>query len=229
MSYKAILSTKNPTKEALDKYYEQKLRDIQYSVEQFYKSLENKALAKERERLQRKQERTLKKRISNETIKYKSAIKSLKTGDIVIKTKPRTVWQIKQKAFWYFQKYCRLLRADRQWMVRLLDTGELVHYTKAQWWHFYSKHNHPNLAFESINCRPISAMGNKLQWDQPWYYRKENLIERIWIEKFDDLEELSKETDNTIRDRKYWEYMEQVRKEAFEDLKNERIVNGRAV
>ena len=91
MSYKSILSKRNPTKEALDKYYEQKLRDIQYSVEQFYKSLENKALAKERERLQRKQERTLKKRISNETIKYKSAIKSLKTGDIVIKTKPRTV------------------------------------------------------------------------------------------------------------------------------------------
>ena len=99
MSYKAILSTKNPTKEALDKYYEQKLRDIEYSVEQYCKILENKAIEKEKERLDKKKQRTLSKRLKNEEIKYKSAIKSLKTGDIVIKTKPRSLNQIKHKAF----------------------------------------------------------------------------------------------------------------------------------
>lgn len=231
MSYKAILSTRHPTKEALLSYYERKCKEIEYAVAKYYDHIEKNRLDKAKELIERKKQRTTSKRLKNEEIKYKSAIKSLKTGEIEIKKKPTTLAQARNKAYSRFQKRKRLNLADRHWMIYTMDTKKYVRRNQKGIvsWHYRSKHNHPNIWFESMNVRPISTQTNRMQWDQPWYYRKDNLINHIWQEKFDELEALSKLTDNIIRDRKYWEDMESVRKEAFEDCKNERIVNGRAV
>lgn len=229
MSYKSILQQKRPTVEALESYYTRKCKDIEYQVRAYYENLKRRKIEEEKEKLERKMIRKLSSRLKNEHIQYRSAIKSLKSGNIEIKKKPKNVTQIKEKAYWHFQKYCRLLRADRDGMVRLMDTWKLVHYTKAQWWHYFSKHNHPNLWFEPINCRAISPIWNKLQWDQPWYYRKEELINRIWIEMFEQLEALSKQNDIIIRDRKYWEEMEEVWNNNLQELIEERKSKWQAV
>jgi hypothetical protein len=90
-------------------------------------------------------------------------------------------------------------------MLRLVDTGKLVHYKKSQWWHYFSKFNHPNLAFEVGNIRPITQRSNAMQWDQPWLYRKDNLIWIIWQEQFDHLEAMSKEPKGELKTKEYYQ------------------------
>ena len=97
------------------------------------------------------------------------------------------------------QLLARLLRSDNKGMLRLVDTGKPVHYKKSQGGHYFSKHNHPNLAFEIMNIRPISAISNKLQWDQPWYYWKENLLAIIGEDQYNILEAMSKEPKGELR------------------------------
>jgi len=102
-----------------------------------------------------------------------------KTRDIVWlkqtkKTIKRTSDSVKywrSKAYREFQLYARLIRVNSRWMCKLWcnpsysRTTWYEHREKTQWWHIYSKHNYPHLAFYLPNCRPILARENKRQWD----------------------------------------------------------------
>lgn len=224
MSYKSILQQTRPTVEALENYYTRKCRDIEYQVRAYYENLKRRKIEEEKEKLERKMIRKLASRLKNEHIQYRSAIKSLKSGNIEIKKKPRTLNQIRSKAYGRFQKWRRLDLADRQWMIRTMDTLKYVRRNQKGIvsWHYRSKHNHANLWFEPLNVRPIHKQTNRMQWDQPWYYWRDNLIEKIWQEKFDELEALSKQNDIIIRDRKYWEEMEEVWYNNLQELIEER-------
>ena len=75
----------------------------------------------------------------------------------------------KQQAFAEFQLYCKLVRAENiGWKIMCfaIDTQRRLGIKKVQWGHIFSKHNYPQLAFYVNNCRPITPMANKLQWDQ---------------------------------------------------------------
>lgn len=231
MSYKSILQQKRPTVEALESYYTRKCKDIEYQVRAYYENLKRRKIEEEKEKLEKKMIRKLASRLKNEHIQYRSAIKSLKTGNIEIKKKPKNVTQIKEKAYWHFQKRRRLYLADKQWMIYTMDTKKYVRRNQ-KWivsWHYRSKHKHPNIWFEPMNVRPISKQTNRMQLDQPWYYRKDNLIEKIWIEMFEQLEALSKQNDIIIRDRKYWEEMEEVWNNNLQELIEERKSKWQAV
>lgn len=224
MSYSTLLSRSSATTQTLELYHQKRIRAITESVSSFFGILEKKAIAKEQDKIKKKREKTLARRLRDEELKYKKAIKELKTGKKQEKpVRPLSVTKLKHKAYASFQLYCRLLRADKDGLVRLLDTGAVVPYTKAQAWHYRSKYNHPHLWFEVANCRPISPLGNKMQGDQPWYYRKDALIERIWQEMYDHLEAQAKQEDGIIRDRHYREKQWVYRKQKAEALQQERI------
>ncbi len=83
------------------------------------------------------------------------------------KTIKRTSDSVKywrSKAYAEFQLYARLARSLSNWIVYIWPS-EFSHYKTTQWWHIYSKHNYPHIAFYLPNCRPISARENKRQWD----------------------------------------------------------------
>ena len=158
-----------------------------------------------REKMETKARNKVAQKLKLEDKAYKLAIKCIKDGTLPEPAKKApTLWYYKKEAFRLVQLLARLLRSDNKWMLRLVDTGKLVHYKKAQWWHFFSKHNHPNLAFEIMNIRPISAISNKLQWDQPWYYWKENLLAIIGEDNYTILEAMSKEPKGEIRRKDYY-------------------------
>lgn len=158
-----------------------------------------------REKTNKKTTNKISQRIKIEERAYKLAIKCIKDGTLPEPTrKIPTLWDYKKEAFRLVQLLARLLRSDNKGILRLVDTGKPVHYKKAQWGHYYSKHNHPNLAFEIMNIRPISAISNKLQWDQPWYYWKENLLAIIGIDQYTILEAMSREPKGDLRKREYY-------------------------
>lgn len=117
---------------------------------------------------------------------------------------------IKSKAFNMFQLYCRLLRADSEWYVIILDKMERVHYTECNWWHYFGKWTWPHLWFEIDNCWPISEDMNRKQGSLEWLHWKDWLIWTIWKDRFNRLEEMSKnkELKNITRDHDYylWKY-----------------------
>ena len=80
-------------------------------------------------------------------------------------------------------KYSKLLRADLNWYVRLMDTGQYVYRNKAHGGHLYWVKNNPHMQYDIDNIRPISAMGNKAQLDQVGN-RKSAVYEEIWPEHF---------------------------------------------
>lgn len=95
-----------------------------------------------------------------------------------IKLKPlkKKELSMKQKAFKEFQLYCRISRANSRWYVTMVDNLKDVHYTECQWWHFYPKHNYPHIAFNQLNCRPISRQCNRMQGDNVWERWRDNLV-----------------------------------------------------
>lgn len=115
--------------------------------------------------------------------------------------------KIKQRAFNMFQSYCRISRADSKLKVVLMDTGQKKWYQWCDGWHFYPKHNYPQLAFEVDNCRPISKRMNKRQWDMIWYEWADRLIQEIWILRYNELEKIANDSllKNIVRDRNYYQ------------------------
>ena len=205
MSYKTLLKTKGITPDKVEKYHLQRKAQIAKATRDYYQSLSYKQADKIREKMETKARKKVAQKLKLEDKAYKLAIKCIKDGTLPepVRKQP-TLKDYKSEAFRLVQLLARLLRSDNKWMLRLVDTGKLVHYKKAQWWHFFSKYNHPNLAFEIMNIRPISAISNKLQWDQPWYYWKENLIAIIGEDNYTILEAMSKEPKGEIRKKDYY-------------------------
>lgn len=138
---------------------------------------------------------------------YKNELQKFDNGENIRKiAKPsNTSKSVREKAFEVFQKCMRLLRADDQWYVLLMDTKQKVLRTECDGWHYFPKHNYPSIAFDEDNCRPISKRWNKQQWDQEWLLWKDNLIEEIGIRSFERLEEKKLKDKWIKRDRKYYE------------------------
>lgn len=206
MSYKLILNKPWVTKWLLENYHNKRITQISIATKKYYEMLRYKADEKNKIYYDRRCERKLKQKLKKEEEWYKLALKLLK--DPEFKKKEKKIWlkEMKKLAFDKFQLYCRLLRCDKNQNLRLVDTLEYVHYKKAQWWHYFSKFNYPHIAFEVINCRPITQTTNQIQWDQEWLYRKENLINIIWQEKFDELLKLANsEQQKIIYDIEYYQ------------------------
>lgn len=205
MSYKTLLKTKGITPDKVEKYHEQRKLQIARGTWDYYQTLSYKQADKIKEKMETKAKKKVAQKLKLEEKAYKLAIKCIKDGTLPepVKKAP-TLWDYKAKAFKLVQLLARLLRSDDKGMLRLVDTGKPAHYKQAQWWHYFSKFNHPNLAFEIMNIRPISAISNKLQWDQPWYYWKDNLLAIIWIDQYNILEALSKEPKWDLRKKDYY-------------------------
>ena len=205
MSYKTLLKTKGITPDKVEKYHEQRKLQIARGTWDYYQTLSYKQADKIKEKMETRARKKVAQKLKLEEKAYKLAIKCIKDGTLPepVKKAP-TLWDYKAKAFKLVQLLARLLRSDDKGMLRLVDTGKPAHYKQAQWWHYFSKFNHPNLAFEIMNIRPISAISNKLQWDQPWYYWKENLLAIIGIDQYTILEALSKEPKWDLRKKDYY-------------------------
>jgi len=116
---------------------------------------------------------------------------------------------MKQKAFREFQLLMRLVNADDDGHVTLVDTGQRVHYTKCDAGHYYPKKNYPHLAFEGINCYPISKNTNKLQGDNVGIRWREQLLNRIGQEEMDKLDALANDqkAKSEVLDNNYYRKM----------------------
>lgn len=204
MSYKNILNQKKCSKQVLEKYYNKRVEYIEVQNKKYYNNLMFKSTDKVKMYYIQRAEKALKKKLKREEKDFKTALKLFKNPTYEKKELHLSFRDIKKMAFDKFQLYCRLSRCDKNQMLRLIDTWEFVHYKKAQWWHYFSKFNYPWIAFEIINCRPITQKTNRIQWDQEWLYWKENLIKTIWIDNFEMLIELSNQKTWQIYDYNYY-------------------------
>ena len=205
MSYKTLLKTKGITPDKVDKYHEQRKLQIARATWDYYQTLSYKQADKIKEKMETKAKKKVAQKLKLEEKAYKLAIKCIKDGTLPepVKKAP-TLWDYKKEAFRLVQLLARLLRADDKGMLRLVDTGKPAHYKQAQWWHYFSKFNHPNIAFEIMNIRPITQQSNQQQLDKPWLYRKENLVAIIGIDQYNILEALSKEPKWELRKKDYY-------------------------
>lgn len=135
------------------------------------------------------------------------------------KTIKRTSDSVKywrSKAYTEFQLYARISRADSDGRVMFWDGTYWYYNQNCDWWHIYSKHNYPHIAFEILNCRPIGKQKNKMQWDNTadwqaiclskkdqWYlwgiaqdatpeYKKQFQTKEYYQEQYEKYKELNK-------------------------------------
>ena len=82
----------------------------------------------------------------------------------------KRVGKLKAKALSLIQRYAKLSRAIRstEWpKIFLVDKQKRVNLNKnVHWWHCFWQKNHPQLAFEVRNIRPIHYITNRTQSDQ---------------------------------------------------------------
>lgn len=196
---KLIEKNKNNTQE--------KLKARILSAEKFYEAKKNLHLDKTRAFRDKKKNRAInkiKKSYKNKEIDKTTIIKWWIP-------KQRISTKIKQKAYTEIQKYARLLRANSKGMVKLADTWQRVHRTKAQWWHIYSKKNYPQLAFNILNIRPITSNTNRIQWESTWEWRY-NVLDKDDLEILHEVSE-DKEKKNTVMWSQYYQDMYELYRE----------------
>lgn len=105
--------------------------------------------------------------------------------------KEKDNWKLwRKKSIAEIQLHSRLSNMDKNWNIFTMDL-KWRHYTACSGGHYRSKHNNPQLVFEIDNIRPITGRTNKIQWDQPWYMRKDKFIEKIWQNRYDELDAIS--------------------------------------
>jgi len=204
-----MLALEKRNKYKADKKIQKEIEKKQKQIEKHRLSIQRKnklALEKKKEELSIKAEKKLSsitKKKQRELDTFIRAQKWLKP----LKAKPSKISKIKAEAFALVQKYARMLRADEDGMVTLLDTGERVHWTKAYWWHLRPKFNYPQLAFEIDNIRPISGGGNWRQLDHYGEERADKVEREIGSLSFERLRKLSKNQycKNQKRDVSYYE------------------------
>ena len=104
-----------------------------------------------------KKQRTQAEKKARELLGKKQTKKTLKRSSDSVKYR-------REKAYKQFQLYARLARSLSNWIIHTWPC-QFAHYKITQWWHIYSKHNFPHIAFYLPNCRPISSRENKRQGD----------------------------------------------------------------
>lgn len=117
-------------------------------------------------------------------------------------------------------KYSKLFRADENWYVKLMDTGQYVYRNKAQWGHWYWVKNNPHMQYEIDNIYPINWRTNKSQLDQVG-----NRLKNLDLKIQKKLEKLSKDKGlkETAKGRK-----EEIHKAIYEKYKklNEKLLKA---
>lgn len=226
MSYKSLLQKQGMTEEKLAHYHKSRNFEIVNKTKAYYGRLAGIKNDKTTESYMTKAERKIASKLKREQKQYKSALQSLKKGDIgkLKVKKERTITQRKDKTFSIFQERRKLALCDDKWYLTLVDTGERVHYSEfkdynVQAGHYFGKRNHPNLVFEPMNVRPITYITNKKQLDQEWLIRKQQLVQIIWQEALYHLQAMSKENDNIIRDKNYYQPIYEKYKELLKEEK----------
>mgnify|MGYP001334049420 FL=1 len=133
MSYKTLLKTKGITPDKVEKYHLQRKAQIAKATRDYYQSLSYKQADKIREKMETKARKKVAQKLKLEDKAYKLAIKCIKDGTLPepVRKQP-TLKDYKAEAFRLVQLLARLLRSDDKGMLRLVDTGKLVHYKKAQ-------------------------------------------------------------------------------------------------
>ena len=187
--------------DSLEKYREYKdNKKIQNIISKKKEELEKRKVS-----LEEKKQENIKLYAEKQSIKYEKLLRKIEknklreldkqvrkvAGKKPLKKKMPSEAKRKEKAYQQFQKFCKLIRMDKYGYVVLADTWEKVFWNKCQWWHYYSKRNYPQLAFELDNVHPITWITNRLQWDNTWVRWKDWIIKVIGINRYNDLEDIS--------------------------------------
>ncbi len=121
--------------------------------------------------------------------------------------KTKTIWKSLAKE--EFQLYCKISRADQNWIVEEITTGKKVHWRETQWWHFVSASINATCFYEN-NVRPqfprsneAMSHGDKRAIEIKEQYRK-NLIKKIWADAVAELEYIEKCWKNQTLISKFW-------------------------
>lgn len=112
---------------------------------------------------------------------------------VVYKKKPKWLKYYKDKAITVFQLYIRLRDCDNKWYGRMIDTKERRRYNGCQWWHFFPKHNYPQLIFNEDNVHAQTGEWNYRQMDKIGLFYEKNIIEKIGQERYDKLREIARD------------------------------------
>ena len=129
----------------------------------------------------------------------KKWVEANRKGSRTISLKKESKRITKSMAKEEFQLYCKISRANDDWIVEEITTWKKVHRRETQWGHFVSASINAT-CFNVDNCRPqfprsnkAMSQGDKLAMDTKAQYRK-NLVKRIGEQAVLDLE----------RQEKYW-------------------------
>ena len=102
-----------------------------------------------------------------------------------------------------FQLFCKISRADEDWIVTEITTWKKVHRRETQWWHFVSASINQT-CFDVNNVRPQFWRSNKQMslWDSKSVEIKQkyraNLVKRIGEEAVQNLERVEKYWKNQL-------------------------------
>ena len=196
--YKKVLNQRGASLEKLEQVHIKRIETIKRNTRSYYDLLKFKADEKSKLKYDKRYEKKVAQKIKIEQEKYRVAKRMIKGWKVVEKKEVIGFKKMKTMAFNKFQLYRRLSRCDKDWMLTLIDMWTRVHYKQAQWWHYFSKKIYPRIAFDTENCRPITQRTNKLQSDQEWLFRKDNLIKEMWVKRFDELQKKSKNKEDKI-------------------------------
>lgn len=178
-----------------------KLEDRKIKLKLYYDALATKRKAE----IENYYNKKLEKRTKSIEVFYEEKRKSKKAkiyGKAPAKNKK--MWKIRLRAYTIYQKWRKLSLCDKYWRLKLADTWEAVHWSKAVAWHIYSKKNYWHMAFLDDNVWPITHSTNKEQWTSPWIYRAVNVLDNDKLSslKIMSIDYISK---NIVRDRNYYE------------------------
>lgn len=194
----------------VDDYYDKKLERAWRKFEKWYDARTKRLVAAvEIKQMQsmKSTDKTMTKKQEDKLLqtieKKKQKLEQKKIKD---KTKKKESINHKENAHSLVQLYARILRADNEWYVQLIDKNQRVYYKECDWWHLYPKKNYPQLAFYMANIRPQSKNSNKRQWDNYGKERESAVLDIIWTIAFGRMVALSidKQEKSRIRDSKYY-------------------------
>lgn len=116
--------------------------------------------------------------------KHKRKIEGKKKLKKHIKTK--TTAKLKQELYRLVQLHSRLRDSDVMWYGRCISCWKVVHYKKADWWHYIGRRNMIT-AFDPNN---INLQCKFCNWQLKWNITQYRiwLVAKIWLDKVKKLE-----------------------------------------
>jgi len=184
----------NNKKYSIQKKIEAKEKKVTRSIEKhkvYLEWLKTRALQKSKDKLSSKYQRKHRSFEIKKQAELKSYEYTLWEKEIPKKyaKKPKGIDRYKKHAITEFQLYIRLSKSDEDWYCVMIDDPNIIRkYNWCDAGHIRPKYNYPHMIFYENNVRPQSKRDNKKQCDTVWYHLKEEVINRIWIDWWDNLE-----------------------------------------